>query len=538
MLELLSAPVGWGSYRLADTKSPVERLKYDLRRHIGLLVNNRGVYLQDNGRVEEAFKMFDLVLNEIDTDNVCALFNEFELARIGEKHAVARKNLLERKLKSIVDDPDRRYRLWALSNYYGYIRNPEVFVRLGFEWARSGRPGEALNQIRRAIDFVPTDKRTALLNMMAAIYASSHDHAKSREMYESVLAENADDHDALIGMMRLELLDGNSAKAEEYLAKAAQIAGDDPRAISEVAMLHLMRGQLAEAKKILRKATDADMGNLQLWSLLAAVVIQQIDSTKDPAERATLMRELENEILRTMEKQARDPSDYYVQTTRAFILLRKNDDLRKEARDALVAASRDRPDVSATSDMILGLDISLNDTVDAERHAREVLRRNRKAPLANYVMGSLALQKGEMVEAEAFLRRAVDTPRPSVLALNDLAELLRRAGSLEEAEKFARLGTKSDSKLYVIWDTLGSIILQRKGDLDEAEQCIQKAVALAKTADGKDPDVRMLMSLARVQLAKGDKIRAKGNIRLVQNRVKELTEYERKEFEALRDAAK
>jgi hypothetical protein len=56
---------------------------------------------------------------------VCALFNEFEMARAGIKCAVVKKIEIERKLKAIVDDPKRRYALWSLSRYYGYIRNPD-----------------------------------------------------------------------------------------------------------------------------------------------------------------------------------------------------------------------------------------------------------------------------------------------------------------------------------------------------------------------------------------------------------------------------
>ena len=536
--DILHAPEGWGSYRLAQNKNPVERLRFDLRRHFGLVANNRGVWLQDAKRDAEAFEMYELVLNEIDTDNICALFNEFELARSGEKSAVAKKNAIETKLKNIVDDPDRRYRLWALANYYGYIRSPEIFVRLGYTWAQSGRAGEALQHIKRAIDFIPTDRRTALMNMMAAIYASNSDTRKSREIYEEILAKDSNDHDALIGLMRLELMDGDSAKATEYLARAVNAAGDDPRAIVEVAMLRMMRGELAEARKLLRRATDNDRGNLQAWSFLGAVTMQMLDGEKDAKTRAALMDELENEILRAMEAAAKDPSDYYVQTTRAFILLRKEGDQRRAARDALVAASRERPDIAATGDMILGLDISLNDTVDAERHAMEVLRRNRKAPLANYVMGSLALQRGEMVEAEAFLRRSVEAPRPPVLALNDLAEVLRRADKFEEAEKYARRATETDPSLYVAWETLGVVILERKGNLDEAEKAIKKACDLSKTAEGKPADVRMLVSLARVQLAKGETQRGKGTLRTVRSRIDELSEFERKEFEELEQSVR
>ncbi len=536
--ELLKAPKGWGSYRLWSVSDPVERMRLNLRRHVGLIANNRGVWLQDAGKDDEAFALYELVLNDIDADNVCALFNEFELARAGNKKALAKKAAVERALKAIVEDKSRRYRLWALANYYGYIRNPEIFMKLGFAWARSGRPGEALQQIHRAIDFIPTDKRSALLNMMAALYASESDRKKSRETYESVLASDAGNHDALIGLMRLELLDGNQEKALEYLAKATAAAGDDPRMRTEVALLHMMRGELDRAGEILRKATDADNGDLQAWSLLGAVTIQKIDATKDGKKRAELMKYLEDVVLATMEKQARSASDYYLQTTRAFVLLRKNEDRRREARDAFVAAARARPDIDATADIILGLDISLNDTADAERQAREVLRRNRKAPLANYVMGSLALQNGRMVEAETFLRRAVDTPKPVVLALNDLAEVLRRNRNFKEAETHARKATRIDPNLYVAWETLGAILLDAKGDLGEAEECVKKACELSKGKDGKESDVRMLITLARVQLARGETARGKGTLRKVNARIGELSEYERREFEELRKSAR
>ncbi len=535
---LLEAPKGWGSHRLWTVKDPVGRMRLNLRRHLGLIANNRGVWLSDEGKDDEAFAMYELVLNEIDADNVCALFNEFELAaRAKNKKALAKKNEIERRLKSIVDDEDRRYRLWALANYYGYIRSPEIFVKLGYAWARSGRPGEALQQIRRAIDLIPSD-RTALLNMMAALYASENDRARSREMYESVLAKDAENHDALIGLMRLELLDGNGDKALAYLEQAMKAAGDDPRMRTEVALLHMMRGELDAARDVLRKVTDADHGNLQAWSLLGAVTIQKIDASKDEKEKDGLMKYLEDVVLATMEKQARSSSDYYLQTTRAFILLRKKDDRRREARDAFVAAARDRPDIAATADIILGLDIALNDTVDAERQAREVLRRNRKAPRANYVMGSLALQNGRMVEAETFLRRAADAPQPELLALNDLAEVLRRNGNFKEAEKYARKAVAAAPNLYVAWETLGSILLDSKGDLAEAEACVRKACEMSRDKDGNEADVRMLITLARVQLARGETARGKGTLRKVNARSKELSDYERREFEELRKSAR
>ena len=528
---ILKAPKGWGSYHDRKVSNPVDRMRFNLRRHIGFVANNRGVYLQDQKKDDEAFAMYELVLNEIDRDNICAIFNE--VGMVGQNHpqATKKKKDLERMLKAAVEDKSRRYLLWRLGTYYGYIRNPDTFVRLGHAWARSGRRGDALSQSRRAIDFVPTDNKTILLNMMAALYASENDQKKSRFIYEAVLAKDAKDHDALIGMMRLELLNGNSKKALEYLQRAAENSGEGKRAKIELAMVAMMKNDLTQAKTLLKKAVDFDTKNMQAWSLLAAVTMQQIDAAKDGKEKEKLLKELENEIMPSMENRAADQFDYYLQATKGFVLLRKGEEKRKEARDAFVAAAKARPDISATQDMVLGLDITLDDKENAQVHAKDVLRRNRKAPLANYVMGSLALGKGEYANAEAYLRIAADAPQPVVLALNDLAEVLRRTKNFVEAERYARKATEKAPGLYVAWETLGSVLMDAGHSLDEAEACIRKACELSKDKNGHEADIRMLVSLARVQVRRNDVQHAKVTIRKVRSRIKELSEFEKREFE-------
>ncbi len=194
-------------------------------------------------------------------------------------------------------------------------------------------------------------------------------------------------------------------------------------------------------------------------------------------------------------------------------------------------AARARPDIAATQDLVLGLDISLDDKGGAEAHAKEVLRRNRNAPLANYVLGSLALGKGKYTEAEAFLRKAADAPQPVPLALNDLAEVLRRNKNFAEAERYARKATERAPELYVAWETLGSVLMDADRNLDEAEAAIRKACQLSKDKSGREADIRMLISLARVQLRNGDKQHAKVTIRKVQSRLGELSDFEKREFE-------
>ena len=226
--------------------------------------------------------------------------------------------------------------------------------------------------------------------------------------------------------------------------------------------------------------------------------------------------------------------DYYLQATRGFVLLKKGEAKRREARDAFLAASKVRPDVSVTQKIVLGLDISLDDKDGAEAHAKDVLRRNRGEPLANYVMGSLALGRGEMDAALTYLHRAADAQQPVPLALNDIAEALRRKKDYDEAERYARKAVKVAPSLYVAWETLGAILMDRGTGLDEAEACIRKACDLSKAKSGHEADVRMLISLARVQVKRGDKQHARVSINKVQKRIEELSAFERREFEEVK----
>ena len=526
-----------GSRAVAEAKDPLDALRIQLRRHIGFIANNLGVLLQDLGMDKEAFGVYELVLKTIDCDNICALFNEFEMARAGVKEAVVHKTEIERQLKAIVDDPRRRYMLWSLSRYYGYIRSPEIFARMGWSWAVSGQTGNAIAQVQRAASLVPADRQTGLLNMMAAFYASGNKAEKSREVYNQVLAKDAGNHDALMGLVRLALKEGSVDEARSHLQKATKNGKGAETSGFDWALLHLMNNDFAAARLSLQKLTDLQPKSLQAWSLLAGTLLQQFDQSKDEKARRKILEELDTVILPRMESIASTPRDYFVQMTRALVMMRKGKDFRKAARDALVVASSARPDVTVVGDMILGLDIEMNDQESAEKHARQILRQDRTSRLANYVMGSLRLQEGDYLTAETFLRLSVQTAKPAAAAQNDLAECLRRLQRPEEAEQFARAAVKNQPDLYVAWETLGSALLDQKKNLDEAEKCVAEAVRLAKEKLKVD-DIRMQISLARVQIAKGDHGRARGTLRQVRSRQKDLSKYDLGELEKLQKATK
>ena len=104
----------------------------------------------------------------------------------------------------------------------------------------------------------------------------------------------------------------------------------------------------------------------------------------------------------------------------------------------------------------------------------------------------------------------------------------------QELGRFSRKAVKAAPSLYVAWETLGSILMDQGINLDEAESCIRKACDLSKAKNGQEADVRMLISLARVQVKRGDKQHARVSINKVQKRIEELSAFERREFEEVK----
>lgn len=530
--ELLDVGKGWGSYRTQEELDPVLRMKMHLRRHFGLVANNRGVWLQDHQSDDEAFAMYELVLGNIDRDNVCSIFNELEMA--SQKYpgiSLARRRELENRISQIEKDKERRYILHRLSAFYGYIRNPALFMRLGVQWAKSGRPGDAIANFSRAMDFVPDENRVSFFNLLASLYASESRREAALKAYQDARNLDASNHDAIVGIVRLKLLDGDTDAALEYLQKAIAVSPEEGRnAHIDFAMVSLIKNDLPSAKEHILSVVEKNPKDMQAWSFLSAITLQQYDAEKDAEKRRRLLEEVGEVILPEMERHCANQKDFYFQTTKAFYLLRQSDDNRKAAREALLTAAEVNPSAAVTQDLILGLDISLDDKESAAAHARDVLRRNDGSALANYVMGSLAIREGDYTRAEMYLTKAQKGPKPNVLALNDLAEVYRRTNRLELAEDTIERALAIAPDFYILHETYGVVLMAKGEDLAAAEEEITKALNLSKKPSGGQEDVRLFTSLARIQVLKGDKKGARSSLRKVRAKLDSLPEKERKEF--------
>ncbi|MBP5321667.1 MAG: tetratricopeptide repeat protein [Kiritimatiellae bacterium] len=509
---------------------PVIALRAGLRRHMGFVANNLGVMLEDLDRPDDAFKTYSYVHTTIDPTNISSLFNRYMMARNGVKAAVLQKDAIERELKEFMANlKGNKYPLWSLSRFYGYIRSPELFAKLGWGWALSGQTGAALAGIDQAIKLVPESERDlARKQATAAVYSLFDEKQKSKMAYEDILKTDPNNQAALLALAKMAIAEGATEVAKDYLSRAAKTDLPAGALGVEWATIHLMNDDLAHARLTLQETTDLQPKNLQAWSMLAMIQLTQNE-----------LEDLEKVTLPKMVSIAGSDNDYYVQVIRAQIATKRIEEIRKKAiadktpvtpesptgkkitalqhaaREGYIQASILRQDVVAVKDKILQLDIEMNDAANAELHARQVLRVNRKHYLANYVLGSLRLQQNEYEGAEDFLRASVaDKPTPA--ALNDLAEVLRRLKKYEAAEQYAREAIKANETLYTAWETLACILLESGGDLNEAEAAVNHSLQLF------DKDLRIKITLARILLKKGDFERARSLIGQIKSRQSEL----------------
>ncbi len=524
--------------RVTDPQNPVAFFNNQLRRQMGFAGNNLGVLLEEAGRTNDADLVYQRV-RQLDPDNISVLFNRFELARRGKDET--RTTAAEKELKEFLEHNKRQYPLYSLSRYYGYVRSPELFARLGWLWALSGQTGASLVGLRKAVDLLPPDSQISLERTKAAIYLLQDDRIRTEEIYRGILEKNPQDQQAMQGMARLALSTGSLEKAKSWLEKIQKTGVTQNRLGVEWAAIHLAAGEnalaatnvaaatasFAQARMQLQETVDLEANNLQALGMLALAQLQQAAveraAQRDPKQ---YFREVGQTIDR-MDKIAGTPNQYFAQIVRAQLAMAsgKEKENYRAAREAFLRARALQPGMTKLNDVILQLDIALADQSQAEQHAQDVLRVNRRHALANYVIGSLRLQSGDYGEAEDFLRRSVES-EPLPVALNDLAETLRRVHRFAEAERLAREATGKAPSLYIAWETLAAVLMDQNR-LPEAQVAMHEA--LLRNSN----DMRLRMSAARLQYLQGDLNQAQENIKLVRKNISQLNEYERGEFEKL-----
>ena len=485
-----------------------------LRRHLAFVANNLGVALDDRGRPEDAFRAYRQA-RSMDPDNISALLNEFELVSRGLYPD--QKAAIEAELHRRVEKNTQRYAYWALSRYFGYVRNSELFVQMGWTWALSSSPGSVLAGLRSAYG-VEQDagKRARLATMMAALHEMRGDVAQSAAEYRKAIAHDPRYTAAISGLARLSLWQNVVDEARKIL-ETGENAGASKRLLrQDWAALYLVSGDLPRARILLQEMADEPGASPMTLAMLAMVMIEQNEA-----------KSVETSVLPKLTKVAgKGANAYFALVVEGRIWQCKGKAGYRNARLCFHRAAAIRPDVEALQDVIFSLDVALEDQAAAEAHALLILRRRPDHPYANLIIGSIRLEQGQYAQAEPFLRRSVAEKTPTVEALNNFAQVLFRLRKLEEAERVARQATTRAPERYEGWSTL-AFVLATAGKSEEA------AAALKKSREINSTDRRLSLVDGILAVRRGDRAAAEQAVKAI-GREEALDLIDRRDLENLK----
>jgi len=498
---------------------PVRNLSYrfrgTLRRHFAFVANNLGVALEDAGKPEQAFDAYRAARAFYD-DNISALLNLFEMVSRGYHPEM--KESVGQQLRLKVDGARERYPLWALSRHYGYVRNYDIFVKMGWSWALSSSPGSVLAGLRSAYTMQhDEERRAALTAMMASIYEMRGDFTKSASEYRKTLKHDPQNAYAISGLARLALQQSVVGDARKILEEG-EAAGAPKRLLrQDWAAIYLVSGDLPRARVLLQEIAEEPEASPMALSMLAMVMLEQQD-----------IGAVETKVLPRLSNAAKGKDSYFVQVVQGRVWQSKGTpEGFKNARLCFHRASLIRPDVQALQEVLLTLDVALEDQRAAEAHALTILRQRQDHPYANFIMGSIRLEQGQFGDAESYLRRSTAGASPTLAALNNFAQVLCRIRKLDEAESVARRATERATDRYEAWSTL-AFVLAEKGDEDGAAQALERARSF------KPNDLRLFMVDARIAIKRGDAAAAERALALLREDTP-LSVAEKRELEDLRE---
>ncbi len=487
-----------------------------LLRHLAFVANNLGVALDDQALTESAFHAYARAL-AIYPDNISALLNQFELVSRGlfpEK-----RDLIEKQVNEKIAKATDRYPLWALNRHFGYVRNYELFVNMGWEWAVSSSPGSVMAGLRRTYAVEEdAQRRSHLTSVMAVVYEMQGEIGQSRSYYEQLVAENPRDTQAISGLVRLSLQSGGVDDARLVLERGLQSGVAAQSLRKDWAALYLMAGDLPRARTLLQAVTDESDESTMAVAMLAMVMIEQGDFAG-----------VESKILPKLIKMEKSAHNYFVHVIQGRVYQMKGKTWYSKARQQFMQAFTLRPDVAALREIIFRLDLALEDRIAAEAHAIEILRINAAHPMANFFMGSLALESGDYGRAESYLKRSAEEPQPTVEALNNYAQLLCRIKRTDEAARVARQAVAVAPDRYEVWATL-AYILQDSDELEEASRALMQASALNKT------DKRLFIIDGLIALKRGDLTAVKRAVATVEKEAATLPVTSQRDLQILQKA--
>ena len=450
-----------------------------LRMKAGFAANELGVMLEQQGRYEDAFEAYQRAL-AIDPLNVSAAQNSYALADARKLYPEQLDALRTRAKAAWASCLSRSRDLTAILQNYGTIRHAALYEWQRAAWSARGASEVASDKIRQALALSVRNGAAALVEN-AWICQQAGEMAKAEANYLAALEQDAANKDALLGLSTLMLGKRDVQATEHWLSKARE-AGVPEEALRYPAVMTLVLKDDSQQRQKLEEATKSVPKDVRYWTLLAECLLKQGET-----------QQVEFNLVPAMLKAMRVRDHFMAHAIRGMALRNKGPAFYRTARQELILALDMNATLPEVWNMVLELDIAINHAEFTGADARNCLAIEPDHALANYLLGSVLLSRGDLKESEDFLRRSIEKKATSA-ACNDLGDNLLRQKKAAEAEPYARKALELDPGFSPAADTLACILIER-GRHGEAGRYAEQAVA----AQPDSPVFRLTLLRALVE---------------------------------------
>jgi tetratricopeptide (TPR) repeat protein len=474
----------------------VAALGETIRMKAGFAANELGVALEEMNQTEAAYQAYSRA-RQIDPMNISATVNGYALANAHGIHPEEQARLRNTIRTLTANRGDQAGGLVGTLQTYGTIRQQAFYKQQAAVWASLGVHAVAVDKNRKALA-LSEQTGASILVENATFYAHADDSANAEACYLAALKEDASNQAALSGIINLMLVERRPVEAAQWVQKAREAGVEEDVLLYPTIALSILNRNVRQALALLQEATRKHPRDLRYWTLLADLLLNQGD---------TLL--VERTVLPDMQNALKTPNHFLIHTVRGLLLRKKGPSHFKEARLSLLRALSLNAALPEVWNIVFELDLALRNPDFTEMDAKNLLNVNPDHALANYLMGSLLLARGELQKAEDFQRRSIEI-FPTATACNDLGENLRRQGRLAEAEVFVRQSLALSPNVPHALDTLACILFDA-GQYDASAEAASEAVACQPTT----PSYQLTLLRAQIK---------QGNTNGVARRIQALTE--------------
>lgn len=461
-----------------------------LRQQLTFIGNQLALHLHHARHPQEAMQLLDSI-QLLDQLNLSVMLNRYHLATsIGNPETTT---ALEEQLRQIPRLVPNLHNLTPanLASSSGTLISTESldFVRKAI-WA------EATDlKVLGLKTSQNKDPLTAFANRKVEIYQAIHRHIDSVDLdsAESLLniLLDIDDKDPNIYLLKATIAIDKKDLPETgvWLDLARENKVNPDELIWLDASLLYYQGELQAARDMVNDAIPADLSNIRLWGLLAHILIDLNEYD-----------ELETRVLPAMRIATSRRDHYLFHYVQGKIAVNDGVAYYSLARNAYQRALSLNPSLDELREELLQIDDQLSIPAFSEQDATAILIHNPDHPFANYLLGMVRLERGQLGLAQDLFQRSL-SHAPSAQAYAGMGTVKLFEQSLDEAEKLTRQALSLNPDLHLALHTLARIKLQQ-GNYDKA------AAPLAKVLKAKPDDLYIKLTQIRLLIAQDQLERA------------------------------